>query len=702
MSLMSKLSLGLFTTLFCASSALKQATPTQKVIGLLKKFQADITEEATREAAEFKEFTKFCDKSKNEKTYQIGRSEKEIDGMSADIGVLTQDIKLLTEELEALAKDTASFEGQLQAATDTRAEEARNYSARAKTMTDSIAALERAMEVMKASKGSQAGLAQLRATAADVLSSARQVSLLQLTSEDVDTLGALTDATGPAGVGSVDIVAMLRGLKTTFVKNKHDLDTEEENNKFTFNKVQANMTKLLKFAQEDKTEKTSTKVEKEGKKAELEKDLAAENASLLADKSFLEELGTTCLDKAAAAEERKTMRDGELKALSTAIAQLGESPSLIQAKKQMSIRKHSHQTDMSLKKHTAAKVPASGPRRASFLQLRGGLASVSGQKSKIAKLEEMAARVNMSLFSLAVLKVKASNSTSADPYAEIRRVIKNLVTSMENTTATAASVKTQCDSIAATNNKDKAESQKEIDELLAEIDGTEAFVSKTSEQVGEFEKDISELKENLAEAEKLRADEKASNEAAIQEASRGEKAATDARSTLQAYYASSPGSSSSSSKSNAGFLQVSQPQVKTADYAGEAAQRSSGVLGMLDVVISDFQSAKSKTEDEEKKAAADHEKFKADSNSDLASKETELSTKKAEINQKQAKLLADKGALETQQEINLKAKQALEESKAMCAQDSYEAQKEARDANIASLKQILSDLEDMIAAAASR
>jgi deoxycytidylate deaminase len=93
------------------------------------------------------------------------------------------------------------------------------------------------------------------------------VSLLQLTSEEVDTLGALTYSTASPDAGSVDISAMLRDLKTTFTKNKYELDTEEANNKFTFNKVQANMTKLLKFAKEDKTEKTSEKVEKEGKKA---------------------------------------------------------------------------------------------------------------------------------------------------------------------------------------------------------------------------------------------------------------------------------------------------------------------------------------------------------------------------------------------------------------------------------------------------
>jgi len=703
MALINAVSLWLFALLSSAFAFKQEATPTQKVIELLKKFQADVTAESAKEAAQFKEYKKYCAKSTNEKEYQIGRSEKDIAEMTADIGVLTQDISLLKEELDTLAEDTASFEGQLQKATSTRAEEASNYSANAKTMLDSITALTNAMKVIAASK-SPAGLVQLRATASQVLFSASQLSLLQLTGDQIETLGSFSEPTVSAPSG--DIVGMLRGLKSTFVKNKHELDMEEENNKFTFNKVQVSMTKMVKFAQEDNDEKTSANLGKQGVKAQLEKDLSAENASMIADKSFLAELRSNCADKQEAAEERKTARDGELKALAKALTELSGGSSLLQVKEDNKpIRKHLRSqlqvgeppksVSMSaLEQSEPAKV-AVGMVRTSFLQLRGGQARTSNFKTKIAKLEEMSSRMKVSQFSLAVLRAKAANST-ADPYLEIRKVIKNLVQTMENTVANRSSVKANCDEIAATNNKAKADSQTEIDGLLVEIEGQEAFLSKTSKQVAELEKDISELTENLAEAEKLRSEEKVSNEAAIKEAAEGMLAATDAQSTLSAYYGGS------NSKVNVGLLQITQPEVVTGDYKNEAAERSSGLLGMLNVVIYDFQNTKTKTEAEEKKAASDHEKFKKESKADIKSKESEVSAKSAQITSKKGSLADNRETLGEQEKINLEAKQAMEESKVMCDQDSYEVRKEERDANIASLKEILSDIEDLIASEAAR
>lgn len=703
MALINAVSLGLVVLLSSACALKQEATPTEKVIELLKKFQADVTAESAKEAAEFKKYKKYCAISTNQKAYQIGRSKKDIAEMTADIGVLTQDISLEKAELDTLAEDTASFEGQLQKSISTRTEEASNYSASAKTMMDSITALTNAMKVIAASKSS-AGLAQLRATASQVLSSASHLSLLQLTAGQIETLGSLAEPSVSAPSG--DIVAMLRGLKSTFVKNKHELDMEEENNKFTFNKVQVNMTKMLKFAQEDKDEKTSAKLEKQGKKAQLEKDLSAENASLISDKSFLAELKTTCADKQEAAEERKTARDGELKALAKALAELSGGSSLLQVTEDdKPIRKHLRSQPQvseppgtvrmsAFEQNEPARV-AVGNARASFLQLRGGQFRAANFKTKIAKLEEMSSRMKVSQFSLAVLRAKAANST-ADPYLEIRKVIKNLVNTMESTVSNRSSVKAKCDEIAATNNKAKADSQKEIDELLVEIEGEEAFLSKASRQVAELGNDISELTENLAEAEKLRVEEKASNEAAIKQSAEGMLAATNAQSTLSAYYVGS------NSKVNVGLLQVTQPEVVTGDYKNEAAERSSGLLGMLNVVIYDFQNTKTKTEAEEKKAASDHTEFKKESKADIKSKEREVSAKSAQITSKKGSLADNKDKFGEQEKINLEAKQAMEESKVMCDQDSYEVRKEERDANIASLKEILSDIEDLIASEAAR
>jgi len=452
------------------------------------------------------------------------------------------------------------------------------------------------------------------------------------------------------------------------------------------------MTNRLKFAKDDVEGKTSAKITKEGKKAQLDKDLVAENASLSSDESFLKELKTTCADKVAAAEERKTMRAGELDALGKAIAQLAKDASLLQAKTEMPIRNHlrsqlkaSSFPQMTAKMAAVRSVEPAAP-GSFFLQRR---TTAPDLDSKMSKLEAMSAKLNVPLFSLAVLKVKAANAT--DPYASIRGVIKNLVSDLENSTSNAASVKSQCDKIEGANKKDMAESQKQIDELTAAIDGNEAFLAKESKGAAEIENDIAELKDNFAEAEKLRAAEKSGNEEAIKAAKAGELAASNAKDTLGAYYKASPGS----------FLQVSQPKVTTADYKDETTQRSSGVLGLLEVVISDFQSAKTKTEAEETKAASDYEAFETKSKSDVNSKKTGLKSKKEEISEARVKLLDSKGSLDNQEEINKKAKQALEESKAMCAPESFTARKEARDQNIASLKDILVELEDMIGASAS-
>ena len=43
------------------------------------------------------------------------------------------------------------------------------------------------------------------------------------------------------------------------IKNKHDLDIDEENAKFAFGKTEEDLTSQLKIAKEDTDEKTATK-----------------------------------------------------------------------------------------------------------------------------------------------------------------------------------------------------------------------------------------------------------------------------------------------------------------------------------------------------------------------------------------------------------------------------------------------------------
>jgi len=300
----------LFLALLSTTSAYKQEAPKgDKVVGLLKKFKAEVIAEGKKETATFKEYSDFCAKETDEKEYQTSRSNKSIARMTLEIDALTNDISLLEGDIKDLTNETDSLKEELTKATAIRAGEATAYSAQAKDMTDSIEALYNAEKAVKAGTGDFVALGQVKATASKVLSAEHR--------EQIDALG------GPKA-SSPDIIDTLRDLKREFIQNKRDLDTEEETAKNSFEKVQQDMTNRLKYATEDTEEKTASKLAKTVKKAQLDKDLADEEKTLSSDDSFLTELKATCADKATIADQRTTKRESELKSLGSIIKELSK------------------------------------------------------------------------------------------------------------------------------------------------------------------------------------------------------------------------------------------------------------------------------------------------------------------------------------------------------------------------------------------
>lgn len=295
----------MFLVLLGATSAHKQeVAKISKVVELLTKFKGEVIAEGKKEAAAWKEYSDFCAKETDEKEYQTGRSNKSIARMTAQIDALTEDISLLEGQINDLDGETDSLKKQLEEANATRIGEAAAYKEKAQEMTDSIEALYKAMKAVKAGTGDFVALAQVKATTSKVLSAEHREQI---------------DALGDPKTSSPGIIDTLRDLKRDFIQNKRDLDKEEETAKFSFAKVEQDMTNRLKFASQDTEEKTASKLAKKVKKAELDKDLEDEKKTFSSDESFLKELKATCEEKAEAANQRKTTRDSELKALSSII-----------------------------------------------------------------------------------------------------------------------------------------------------------------------------------------------------------------------------------------------------------------------------------------------------------------------------------------------------------------------------------------------
>merc|ERR550537_1828592 len=179
------------------------------------------------------------------------------------------------------------------------------------------------------------------------------------------------------------------------------------------------------------------------------------------------------------------------------------------------------------------------------------------------------------------------------------------------------------------------------DENTGAIEGDTATVTKSEATIAQLQEEIADLKKGLSEATTLRANEQAENAKTVEDATAGNAGVTQAIKILKEFY-------------EGAFVQYTPPNAgadgKTVgdmapdsgfegEYHGNQ-DAASGILGMLDVIKSDFERTIETTNDEEDDASTEFDKYKSDTESDISEKEALVQTKKGE--QKEQKgILAD-------------------------------------------------------------
>ncbi|CAJ1344548.1 unnamed protein product [Effrenium voratum] len=599
------------------ASALKvdEATPAKKVVKMLKKLQSDVAALGQQEEAEFAEYAKFCGKTKDEKAYQIERSGKKISKWQADIDVLAEELKAKQEELSQLQEQKAKLSQQLADATSAREEEQKTYEAGTKEIADAMAALDKARDSVL---GAQEELSL--ATVRRVYELMAAGGSHQLPSAQLAQLEALAAPAPKYKAKSSDVVSMLRGLRSTFVANKQNLEMEEEEAKGAFNKLKMNLEHQIKYTGQHVNEKTLKKSKKASLKAQLEKDKTAETNAQESDTKFLSSLTQDCEDKAAVAAERKAKSEEELAALDTAITKLAAGGvALPQVQSATESAQEVRREEASL----------------SFLQ-----EASTPQSASLAKLKDLEARVQLPELSLAV----RAASGAEDPLATVRELIKGMVTKLEDQGKEEASTKAFCDEEVTKSTTDRDKYQAEIETLTSKLETDTATLHQSNKEVALTSVDISKLTSELDEASKLRANESAGNEAALKEAKDGVEAADFALKTLKDFYAAPSFFQQRAVREHApdrdgkSIADVA-PKVNTGDYSADAKQRSSGVLGMLEVLRDDFAGSAAETKAAEEKATEAFDKFKTDSKKDLEGKQQVVDSLTSEISDLKASLL---------------------------------------------------------------
>jgi septal ring factor EnvC (AmiA/AmiB activator) len=240
------------------------------------------------------------------------------------------------------------------------------------------------------------------------------------------------------------------------------------------------------------------------------------------------------------------------------------------------------------------------------------------------------------------------------------------------------------------NKKTREEKTDEVEDLQAAADKINATIASLGEQVATLNTDITDRKKAVREATAVRTKEKAKNTATIADAKAAQAAVAQAISVLQEFYAKAGQATALVQESH------QQPIPEAMDskpYQGMGAE-SGGVLGMMEVIQSDFARLETETTAAESTAAAEYEEFMDDSNIDIASKEKDVEGKQDRIEREQQKLFeksSDLKAVEAELDAAVKT---FEELKPQCAdaQASYEEQKKLREDEMATLQQALDAL----------
>merc|ERR1712008_22167 len=214
-----------------------------------------------------------------------------------------------------------------------------------------------------------------------------------------------------------------------------------------------------------------------------------------------------------------------------------------------------------------------------------------------------------------------ANRVSADPFRKVKKMIKDLLVRLMEEANEEAEHKGWCDTELSTNEQTRKEKTSAVETLHAEIDELQASIAKLAEEIGELSKAIADLDAAMAEATEIRQKEKEENELTNKDSQEAQTAVAQALTVLKEFYAKA-------GEATALLQKKQMPEIFDSRYKGMQAENG-GVIGMLEVIESDFARLEADTSAAEASAQKTYDTFMTDSKVDNAQKTTDVDHKTA-------------------------------------------------------------------------
>jgi len=446
------------------------------------------------------------------------------------------------------------------------------------------------------------------------------------------------------------VVAMLEGLLEKFKGELSAAQEEESNKAHDFDLTVIHLSDTITKSTSDREEKSAVKASTAAASAKAQGQLADTKAGLAETQKVLRDMKAEFKSKSATIAENQKVRTGELEALAKAI-EIMSSPEVAGSyKKRVNLAQTSSSTGVSL------------------LQMSRTAQQMSVQQKVAALLQQRAGATNSRNLQALSAQIMAS------PFAKVITMIEDMLAKLKSEAAAEADHKAWCDEQLKENKLKRNKKTAGVERLTAEVQEISSNIETMGKNIETLLKEQSDLTTAMSEATAQRDTEKTENLAIIADSKAGKEAVKKALVVLREFYAK-----------QSSFVQQA-PEVE--EYKGMGGAKG-GVVGMLEVIETDFARLEADTTAAEKQAASEYDTFMEDAQADKKQKHaTEVKTKLEKDQAEFEKSQTQKDLVAMEEEL-AKANEYYQYLKPSCLEVkvSYEERVAARKAELESLNE---------------
>merc|ERR1719410_2769649 len=308
---------------FCLSVQCAAQTPVAKVIQMLTDMDAKGKKEMAEEKEVYEKYAKFVRLQTKELTHEITTSKAQIEELIAAIEKHESDIQQLSTSINKLEGEVDTLEADMKAATAIRDTEHSEFLEQQTSYTESLYALDRAIQLLKSQDYDRAqATALLQKTAKTMPGMRRVLAALELVQVQEATAGAepsMAPAVAAYEFQSGAVVEMLENLQKKFTAELGNLEKAEMNEQQAYDMAHLHNGNTVSSMNKEREAAVESKARKMTESAAAKETLGDTRTTLAEAEKFLAEMEATFKSKTATFDANQQVRAEELEALSKAI-----------------------------------------------------------------------------------------------------------------------------------------------------------------------------------------------------------------------------------------------------------------------------------------------------------------------------------------------------------------------------------------------